>query len=81
MAEWSEDHMTAIGPFKLEPWNMCLMSDKMKTERVQLGGPEEHSEGKGGKSVVAILRFLCGSPCLCRLRTKGLVLVRKYQTY
>jgi hypothetical protein len=29
----------------------------------------EHSEGKGGESVVAILRFLCGSPRLCRLRT------------
>jgi hypothetical protein len=22
-------------------------------------------EGKGRESVVAILRFLCGSPCLC----------------
>jgi hypothetical protein len=29
----------------------------------------EHSEGKGGESVVAILRFLCGSPRPCRLRT------------
>jgi hypothetical protein len=29
----------------------------------------EHSEGKGGESVVAILRFLCGSPHSCRLRT------------
>jgi hypothetical protein len=25
-------------------------------------GSVEHSEGKGGESVVAILRFLCGSP-------------------
>jgi hypothetical protein len=25
----------------------------------------EHSEGKGGESVVAIPRFLCGSPCPC----------------
>jgi hypothetical protein len=32
----------------------------------------EHSEGKGEKSVVAIPRFLCGSPHLCRLRTEGL---------
>jgi hypothetical protein len=39
----------------------------------------EHSKGKGGKSVVAILRFLCGS--LCRLRTEGLVPVSKYRTY
>jgi hypothetical protein len=35
----------------------------------QVGGSVEHSEGKGGKSVVAILRFLCGSPHPCRLRT------------
>jgi hypothetical protein len=38
----------------------------------------EHSEGKGGESVVPILRFLCGSPRLCRLRNEGLVLVSKY---
>jgi hypothetical protein len=41
----------------------------------------EHLEGKGGKSVVSILRFLCGSPYLCRLRTEGLVPVSKYWTY
>jgi hypothetical protein len=35
----------------------------------QVGGSVEHSEGKGGESVVAILRFLCGSPRSCRLRT------------
>jgi hypothetical protein len=35
----------------------------------QVGESVEHSEGKGGKSVVAILRFLCGSPHPCRLRT------------
>jgi hypothetical protein len=29
----------------------------------------EHSEGKGGESVVVILRFLCGSLRLCQLRT------------
>jgi hypothetical protein len=29
----------------------------------------EHSEGKGGERVVAILRSLGGSPLLCRLRT------------
>jgi hypothetical protein len=32
-------------------------------------GSVEHSEGKGGESVVAILRFLCGSPRPCQLRT------------
>jgi hypothetical protein len=32
-------------------------------------GSVEHSEGKGGESVVAIPRFICGSPRLCRLRT------------
>jgi hypothetical protein len=35
----------------------------------QVGGSVEHSEGKGGGSVMAILRFLCGSLRLCRLRT------------
>jgi hypothetical protein len=32
-------------------------------------GSVEYSKGKGGESVVAILRFLCGSSRLCRLRT------------
>jgi hypothetical protein len=32
-------------------------------------GSVKHSEGKGGESVVTILRFLCGSPRLCQLRT------------
>jgi hypothetical protein len=81
MAEWSEDHVAAIGPFKLEPWNLCLMPDKIETGWGQLGGPVEHSEGKGGKSAMAILRFLCGSPHLCQLRTKGLVPLCKYRTY
>jgi hypothetical protein len=35
----------------------------------QVGRSVEHSEGKGGESVVAILRFLYGSPCPCRLST------------
>jgi hypothetical protein len=35
----------------------------------QVGGSVEHSDGKGGESVVAIPRFLCGSPHPCRLRT------------
>jgi hypothetical protein len=48
-----------------------LMLDKMETKRGHLGGLVEHSEGKGEKSVVAILRFLCGSPHLCWLRTDG----------
>jgi hypothetical protein len=39
-------------------------------DRVRLvGGSVEHSEGKGGENDVAILRFLCGSPRPCRLRT------------
>jgi hypothetical protein len=52
--------------------------DKMETRRGHLGGPVEHLEGKSGESDVAILRFLCGSPHLCQLRTEGLVPVRKY---
>jgi hypothetical protein len=54
------------------------MLDKIETRRGHLGGPMEHSEGKGGESAVAILRFLCGSPRLCRLKTEGLVPVSKY---
>jgi hypothetical protein len=57
------------------------MLDKMETERGHLGGPVEHSEGKGRESVVAILRFMYGIPRLCQLRTEGLVPVSKYWTY
>jgi hypothetical protein len=34
----------------------------------QVGRSLEHSEGRCGESVVAILRFLCGSPRSCWLR-------------
>jgi hypothetical protein len=54
------------------------MSDKMETGRGQLGELVEHLEGKGGDSVMVILRFLCGSARLCRLRTEELVPVSKY---
>jgi hypothetical protein len=47
------------------------MLDKIEIGQGHLGGLVEHSEGKGGESAMAILRFLCGSPCLCRLRTVG----------
>jgi hypothetical protein len=33
---------------------------------------------EGWESVMTILRFLYGSPRLCRLRTEGLVPVSKY---
>jgi hypothetical protein len=35
----------------------------------QVGRSVEHSERKGGESVVDILRFLCGSPHPCQLKT------------
>jgi hypothetical protein len=35
----------------------------------QVGGSVEHSEEKGGESAVVILRFVCGSPHPCQLRT------------
>jgi hypothetical protein len=50
----------------------------MDTGQGHLEGSVEHSEGKGGESDVAILRFLCGILCLCWLRTKGLVPMSKY---
>jgi hypothetical protein len=53
----------------------------MEVGRGHLLGPVEHSKGKGGVSVVAIPRFLCGSPRLCRLRTEGLIPVNKYWMY
>jgi hypothetical protein len=34
-----------------------------------VGGSVEHSEGKGGERIMAIPKFLCGSPRPCRLRT------------
>jgi hypothetical protein len=55
-----------------------LMLDKMETEQGHLGGPVEHLEGKGGESAMTILRFLCGSPRLCRLKIEELVPVSKY---
>jgi hypothetical protein len=48
------------------------MLDKNETGRGYLGGPVEHSEGKGGASVVAILKFLCGSLRMCQLSTEGI---------
>jgi hypothetical protein len=65
MAELSEGNVAAIDPFKLEPWNLCLMLDKMETGRGQLGGPVEHSEGKGGESGVAISKVFCGIALTC----------------
>jgi hypothetical protein len=53
----------------------------MEIGRDHLGGSVEHLKGKGGECDVAILRFLCGSPWLCRLRTEGLVPVSKYWMY
>jgi hypothetical protein len=35
----------------------------------QVGGSVEHTEGKGGESVVAIQRFLYGSTRPCQLRS------------
>jgi hypothetical protein len=48
-----------------------LMLNKIEIDRAHLGGPVKHSKEKGRESVVAILRFLCGSPRMCRLRTEG----------
>jgi hypothetical protein len=59
-------------------YHRSLILDKIETGRGHLGGLVEHSEGKGRESVVAILRFLCGSSRLCRLRTEGLVPMSKY---
>jgi hypothetical protein len=36
-----------------------------------VGGSVKQSEGRGEESVVAILRFQCGSPRPCQLRSKS----------
>jgi hypothetical protein len=48
-------------------WRLCLCY--CLDWAGQVGGSVEHSEGKGGERYMAILRFLCGSPRPCRLRT------------
>jgi hypothetical protein len=47
------------------------MLDKNGDRVRPLGGSVEHSEGKGGESVVAILRFLCGSPPPVSVKDRG----------
>jgi hypothetical protein len=59
-AEWSKDHVSAIGAYTLIFW--ILMLDKMETWQGHLGGSVKYSEGKDGESDVAIPRFLCGNP-------------------
>jgi hypothetical protein len=76
-AEWSKDHVSAIDAYALTFIGVYWWI-KMETGQGHLGGSVEHFEGKGGESVVDILRFLCGSPRLCWLRTEGLVPVSKY---
>jgi hypothetical protein len=76
-AEWSKDHVSTIDAYYPHCY-WSLMLDKMETGLGHLGGLVEYSEEKGGESVVAIPRFLCGSPRLCQLRTEGSVPVSKY---
>jgi hypothetical protein len=38
-------------------------------------------KGRAGRVMQLFQGFLCGSPCLCRLRTEGLVPMGKYWTY
>jgi hypothetical protein len=75
-AEWSKDHVLAIGAYTLlylgyYYWRKWRLDGAIR-------GSVEDLEGKDGESVVAILRFLCGSPRLCRLRIEGLIPVSKY---
>jgi hypothetical protein len=75
-AKWSKDHVSAI--CANTHCYQKLMLGKIETERGHLEGSVEHLEERGGESDVAILRFLCGSPCLCQLRTEELILMSKY---
>jgi hypothetical protein len=55
-AEWSKDHVLAIGAKTLSLiW--ILVWIQIETGRGHLGGSVEASEGKGGESDVAIPRF------------------------
>jgi hypothetical protein len=74
-AEWLKDHMPAIGAHTLIFWRLMWINWRLD-EAIRRS--MEHLKEKGGESVVAILRFLCGSLHLCRLRTKGSVPVSKY---
>jgi hypothetical protein len=71
VAEWSEDHVADICPFKLEPWIVCLVLDKMETRWGQLGGSVEHSEENGRESVVAILKFSMWLPSPVSIKDRG----------
>jgi hypothetical protein len=75
--EWSKDHMSAIGAYTLL-FISNIMVGKNGDWAGPLGRSVEHSNGKDGESAVAVLRFLCDSPRLCRLRTEGLVPMSKY---
>jgi hypothetical protein len=58
MAEWSKDHVVAMGSLKLRNFGLVVKTWlKVETGRGQLGGLVEPSKWKGGESAVAILRF------------------------
>jgi hypothetical protein len=77
MAEWSEDHVTAIGSLNLDLGifgRICLIGDRAGP----LGRKWRPLVGKIGEWYVKS-RYLQGcSPHLCRLRTDGLAPTSKY---
>jgi hypothetical protein len=76
-AEWSKDHVSAIDTYALTllEFNGGKNGDRAWPFRGISGTLEKET---GRESVVAIPRFLCGSPRLCRLSTEGFVPVSKY---
>jgi hypothetical protein len=77
--EWLKDDVSAIKAYALTFIGVYWwIKNGDRAGPFRGGGSVEHSEGKDGESAVAILRFLCGSLRLCRLRTEGLVSVSKY---
>jgi hypothetical protein len=78
--EWSEDHVSAIGLCTLSCWRFLLRM-LIWDQAELLGESGGMSVGKGGESEVGSRHLQCCSPCLCQLRTDGLVPMSKYWIY
>jgi hypothetical protein len=72
MAEWSKDHMAAIGYLNLTLVSWIIV--KLETER----GPYVESADRRMEWFVESRHLQGSGPHLCRLRTDGLAPVSKY---
>jgi hypothetical protein len=70
MAEWSEDHVVAIGNSTLESCARCL--DKLEIGRAPLVERKDRQLERSGSGVWKADTFKVVAPRLCWLRTDGL---------